>query len=115
MSHAVVKVFMETHKNQAAMKIMGRLGKFLGLQQYSIEQYHKGGYVGSFQLNIEEKNWEKCVFQLICKAQLLGRNWQILSDIEDEISLTTTSSVVSGINLITIDMIRTLKSNSQNA
>ena len=96
-------VYTDTNTCDAARNVIERLRLLVDVEfrEIEIEDYAKGGHKARFHVDHGTPNWPQMVFDVILFAQRLGHRWSIAGGVDEELSLTTTYPIVSGIKMLT--------------
>ncbi|MES9980562.1 MAG: hypothetical protein ABW107_17660, partial [Candidatus Thiodiazotropha sp. 6PLUC5] len=81
------KVFTEANTPEKAKKVLKRVVDKMAVthSNESVEPYHKGGFVCTFEITSNAQNWSEVVIESLSLAQRVGRGWVLYGNIENEI------------------------------
>lgn len=93
------KIFVEAKTKYKAEKVVLKLGNLMSIKisEGGIRDYHKGGFVASFNSLITEENWAEAILFTLQEAQNIGDNWILTGDITEELDAWSNNSKISGI------------------
>jgi hypothetical protein len=64
------------------------------------------GHVLSFVVNTSDQAWAETVYAVLSAAQAVGRAWQVLGSIEDELEILSNEPSVGGLTMLTCSVTR---------
>jgi hypothetical protein len=109
---AAWRIFIESAKETKAVKVFARFCGELGvsIDGLVLEPYHKGGYVASFETQLESDQWNDCVVEIIALGQRVAYQWLITGSVHDSLDGWSSDSRVSGITNVWWGVVKTTSS-----
>jgi hypothetical protein len=102
------RAFTNTNTIEKTLELIKELQGLLDHELINIiaESYSEGGYVVTFDLCHIHEHWNDIVVDVITCAQNAGYQWFLSAFIQEEIDITSTKIMISGITVISCSCIR---------
>lgn len=96
------RIFTDTKKPEAARRLIAKLKTRVdrSFGEITVDNYHKGGHVVTFDIEHEFNDWIAAVYDVISCAQQMGHSWSIGGFIDEELDLIATGTSISGIKMV---------------
>ena len=101
-----ITLVLKTEETEKALRVISKLNQIIQADAPELEKYHKGGIKAVLSKDLHEVLWPNACISTMSTAQLFGRSWTLIGNIEEEISLVSEMFSVPGIEWAELSLIR---------